>query len=156
MSLFFRNLFFTILQPGMVAGLIPFWLLGEKFKTTWVHPFMYYHFLGMLLCIFGFVLMFLCIIHFAIRGRGTLSPADPTKKLVIKGPYRFSRNPMYVGVLMMLTGQSIFFLSLVLAAYALMIFLAFTIFIKYFEEPRLRNDFRDEYEQYVSKVRSWF
>jgi protein-S-isoprenylcysteine O-methyltransferase Ste14 len=74
-------------------------------------------------------------------GKGTLSPADPTKKLVVKGLYRFSRNPMYVGVTMMLVGESIFFQSTALWTYSLIIFIAFNIFILFFEEPRLLDDF---------------
>jgi len=155
MSLFIRNLFFTILQPGMVAGLIPFWLIGEKLNTTYIQPFTFYQCLGMLIFTVGVVLTLICILHFAVHGRGTLSPAEPTKKMVIAGPYRFSRNPMYMGVMMMLIGESIFFLSLVLSAYSLFIFLAFHLFITYFEEPRLRKDFGDDYAEYLKKVRRW-
>lgn len=156
MSLFFRNLLYTTLQPGMVAGVIPYWLTGKNAKTTFAAPFVVYHFLGMLTFAIGFVLMLICIISFAIQGKGTLSPADPTRKLVIAGLYRFSRNPMYIGVMMMLIGESFFFQSNVLGAYSLLIFIAFNIFIIYFEEPRLRKDFADDYDIYVKQVRRWF
>ena len=109
MSLFLRNLFFTILQPGIVAILIPFWLSGKSLKTLFVQIFDWYHYLGLTIFTVGLVIMLICIISFGIRGKGTLSPADPTKKLVISGLYRFSRNPMYIGVMMMLIGESIFF-----------------------------------------------
>ena len=103
----------------------------------------------------GLAVLLTCIVSFATRGRGTLSPADPTKKLVISGLYRFSRNPMYIGVTMMLLGESIFFRSYVLGAYTLFIFIAFNIFIIFFEEPRLQDDFGSEYNQYTQKVRRW-
>lgn len=155
MSLFFRNLLFTILQPGMVAGLIPFWLTGKDFREGFAQPFTFSNFSGIFIFTIGFILMLTCIIGFAVQGRGTLSPADPTKKLVSTGLYRFSRNPMYIGVMMMLIGESIFFRLFVLAIYSLIIFTAFNIFIIYFEEPRLRKDFGDDYSKYMKAVRRW-
>jgi len=156
MSLFLRNLFFTILQPGMVAGLIPYWILGKKVEDTLAQTFNLYQYLAALLLVIGFAIMITCIIGFAIYGSGTLSPADPTKKLVIKGLYRYSRNPMYVGVMLMLIAESIFFQSVTLWRYTLFIFVAFYVFILIHEEPRLKRDFGDEYNQYIKKVRRWF
>jgi len=156
MSLFLRNLLFTILQPGIVAILIPFWLSERSLKTIFPQRFALNHFSGFSIFAIGFILMLTCIASFAIRGKGTLSPADPTKKLVISGPYRYSRNPMYIGVMMMLIGESIFFQSYVLVAYSLFIFIAFNIFIIFFEEPRLQDDFGSEYIEYIKKVRRWF
>ena len=155
MSLFFRNLVFTILQPGIVAILIPYLLSGKSIKSAFGQHFLTHHFLGLTIFAVGLVLMLICIVNFAIRGKGTLSPVDPTKKLVISGPYRFSRNPMYIGVTMMLIGGSIFFRSYVLAVYALLIFIAFYIFIVFFEEPRLQDEFGREYNEYAKKVRRW-
>ena len=100
--------------------------------------------------------MFHCIIRFAVEGRGTLSPADPTKKLVIKGLYGFSRNPMYVGVMMILIGEATFFQSGSLCIYLLFIFLAFNVFILLFKEPRLHEEFGEDYRTYCQKVRRWF
>lgn len=155
MSLFLRNLFFTILQPGIVAGLIPYRFVQPVLKTTIEEPFIFHHFVGLLIFLFGFILMLICIANFAMHGRGTLSPADPTKKLVITGPYKFSRNPMYIGVMMMLIGESIFFQSLAVAIYALFVFIAFYTFVVGFEEPRLRDSFGEEYDEYVKRVRRW-
>ncbi|MBE7173284.1 MAG: isoprenylcysteine carboxylmethyltransferase family protein [Williamsia sp.] len=103
----------------------------------------------------GSVIVLICVASFAIHGRGTLSPADPTKKLVISGLYKFSRNPMYIGVTMMLAGKSIFFQSYTLLVYAVLIFIAFNTFIIFFEEPRLQDDFGNEYNEYTRKVRRW-
>lgn len=155
MSLFFRNLLFTILQPGIVAILIPFWLSGKSIKEVFEQPFAWYHFSGFLIFAAGSVIMLICVASFAIRGKGTLSPADPTKKLVVSGLYRFSRNPMYVGVAMMLIGESIFFQSYIVGAYALLVVISFNIFIVFFEELRLLNDFGNEYKEYTKKVRRW-
>lgn len=155
LSLFFRNLFFTILQPGIVAGLIPFLVLNEKGKSICAQPMKFYHYSGAIVFLIGLIILIICIASFAVFGRGTLSPADPTKKLVVAGLYRFSRNPMYVGVTAMLIGESIFFQSVALWTYSLFIFVAFNIFIRFFEEPRLREDFGAAYKEYCTKVRRW-
>lgn len=155
LSLFIRNLIFTILQPGIVAGLIPFLILGDKANDLFLQPFQLAQYSGAIIFLAGFVIMLSCIISFAVKGRGTLSPADPTKKLVISGLYKYSRNPMYVGVTLILIGEAIFFQSVGLWIYALFIFTAFNIFIMFFEEPRLRNDFGEEYSRYCGKVGRW-
>ena len=68
-------------------------------------------------------------------GRGTLSPVDPTKKLVTSGLYRHTRNPMYVGVLMSLIGEALFFRSYQLGIFLLIMALIFNFFIMMVEEP---------------------
>ena len=157
LSLFIRNLIFTILQPGMVAGLIPYLILGDKVNDLFVQQLLHrgLHDSGAIIFLTGLSIMLTCIISFAIKGRGTLSPADPTKKLVVSGLYRFSRNPMYVGVTLILIGEAIFFQSVELWIYSLFIFIAFYIFIMLVEEPRLRKDFGEEYNRYCEKVRRW-
>ena len=143
-----------MLQPGIVAGLIPYLILsGNK---TLDSPLQFYQYLGLILFLIGLFIMFHCIIRFAVEGRGTLSPADPTKKLVIKGLYGFSRNPMYVGVMMILIGEATFFQSGSLCIYLLFIFLAFNVFILLFKEPRLHEEFGEDYRTYCQKVRRWF
>ena len=111
--------------------------------------------MGAFLFVIGFILMLICIVSFGTRGKGTLSPADPTKKLVASGIYRFSRNPMYIGVTMMLIGETIFFRSYGIGVYTAIVFVAFNIFIVLFEEPRLQEDFGEEYTQYTGEVRRW-
>ena len=155
-SLFLRNLFFTILQPGVVAGLIPYLILRYKVDDPFSGPFDFYKALGVLLFLTGLIIVFDCIIRFAVQGQGTLSPADPTKKLVIKGLYRFSRNPMYIGVMLILTGETIFFHPNDLWIYSLFVFFLFHLFVIFVEEPRLRRDFGEEYYQYCQKVGRWF
>ena len=155
LSLFLRNLIFTILQPGIVAGLIPFWILGYKVSDTFVQPLQFFQYAGAIVFVIGFLIMLSCIISFAVQGQGTLSPADPTKKLVITGLYKFLRNPMYVGVTLILIGETIFFQSVELGVYSLFIFIAFNFFTILVEEPRLKKDFGEEYNRYCEKVRRW-
>lgn len=159
LSLLFRNLIFTIIQPGLVAGLIPFWILEANSSLRsygiFVQSLQFHHYSGAIVFVVGLVIMLNCIISFATKGRGTLSPVDPTRKLVITGLYRFSRNPMYIGVMLILIGEAIFFQSGYLWIYLLFVFIAFNIFILLHEEPRLRRDFGEEYKRYCGKVRRW-
>lgn len=154
-SLLLRNLFFTILQPGIVAGLIPFFILDKKLVDLFRLPIRIHEKTGLFLFISGLIVMLICIFNFAVKGRGTLSPADPTKKLVSEGLYRYSRNPMYVGVMMILIGESVYTGSFSLLVYSLVILTAFHLFIVFREEPRLQRDFGEEYTEYSQKVRRW-
>lgn len=154
-SLFIRNLIFTMLQPGLVAGLIPLWITGFSINNIFDQVWQLHHYTGAIVFFIGFVIMLLCIIRFAVKGRGTLSPVDPTKKLVLSGLYHFSRNPMYVGVVLILIGEAIFFQSVALWMYSLFVFITFHMFIILVEEPRLRKDFGEDYKKYCKKVRRW-
>jgi len=154
LSLFFRNLFFTILQPGIVAGLVPYLIVKEK-ENDFGHPLLLYHYIAIFLFMAGILITLSCIINFAKKGKGTLSPADPTKKLVIAGLYKYSRNPMYIGVMLVLIGESVFFQQINLWIYTATILIAFNLFIIFFEEPRLRKDFGTAYELYCKKTRRW-
>jgi len=154
-SLLLRNFFFTILQPGVVAGLVPYLIVGKKTFALIKDPADWYHYLGIVLFIPGLIILLLCVLRFAFEGKGTLSPADPTKHLVAKGLYKYSRNPMYVGVMLMLLGECIYFRSVPLLIYASAIYLLFYLFIIYYEEPRLRRDFGEAYTRYCNNVRRW-
>ena len=153
-SLLLRNLFFTILQPGIVVGLVPYWILKNAaidFPSHWT----LLHCIGLIVFIPGLFIMLKCILQFAFEGKGTLSPADPTKHLVVKGLYKYSRNPMYIGVLLILLGEWIFFQLHAMLIYTFLIFILFNLFILFVEEPRLKKDFKNDYEVYCKKVRRW-
>lgn len=154
-SLLLRNLIFIVLQPGVFVVLLPYLILRsgghELLPANWSIA----HFIGIALIITGGTIMAACILRFITEGRGTISPLDPTKKLIVRGLYRYSRNPMYVGVMLTLVGGAVFSWSLPLLVYALMMFAAFNIFILLHEEPRLRRDFGEEYRAYCAQVRRW-
>jgi protein-S-isoprenylcysteine O-methyltransferase Ste14 len=154
-SLVLRNLLFTILQPGLVAGLIPYFILGSPVATTFKNGLTSLQYIAILIFAAGVAILFYCIGMFAIKGRGTLSPADPTKKLVVSGLYRCSRNPMYIGVILILIGEAVFFSSGSLWIYTAIVFIAFNLFIILHEEPRLKRDFGTEYQQYLNTVGRW-
>lgn len=155
LSLLLRNLLFTILLPGMSAGLIPYLIVRADLENLHARPLPFHHYLGVFIFLIGLFILLTCIIDFAVKGKGTLSPIDPTKKLVKTRWYRYSRNPMYVGVMLILLGEVQFMRSADLGIYMILVFLAFTLFIIFIEEPRLRRDFGEEYEEYCRQVRRW-
>ncbi len=97
-----------------------------------------------------------CIFTFATVGRGTPAPFDPPRRLVIRGPYRFVRNPMYIGAGLALASAALFYESLPLLGYAGLFFLATHVFVVGYEEPTLRRTFGQEYEAYCRQVRRWW
>ena len=155
-SLLLRNLFFTILQPGLVAGLIPYFIVRDTLANIWSNPFQWNHMVGLLIMVIGLLILLHCVYMFAKEGRGTLSPVDPTKALVAKGLYRYVRNPMYIGVMTILIGEAVFTSSMKLWLYAGLIFILFHLFIVFVEEPRLKRDFGEAYDSYRKSVGRWF
>ena len=97
-----------------------------------------------------------CIFTFAATGRGTPAPFDPPRRLVMKGPYRFARNPMYIGAGLALAGAALFYGSLPLLSYAALFYVATHFFVVWYEEPTLRRSFGQEYETYCREVRRWW
>ena len=155
-NLIFRNLFFTALQPGIVAGLIPLLLVKHQILSICHSPIAGYQYAGILVFLIGLSILFTCIIQFITQGKGTISPADPTKQLIVSGLYKYSRNAMYIGVLLLLAGETVFFASPLLLLYTIVVFIAFHLFILFVEEPRLEHKFGEEYQEYCSKVKRWF
>ena len=104
----------------------------------------------------GAVLALWCIFTFAFIGKGTPAPFDPPRRLVVKGPYRFVRNPMYIGAGLVLTGAMLFYESLSLLAYTGLFVLVTHFFVVLYEEPTLRRTFGTEYEAYNRRVGRWW
>ena len=154
-SLLLRNLFFIILQPGLVTVAAPYWIGGAQFQKAFNQPFTSYQNVSLIIFCVGFVILMACIFRFPFEGKGTISPLDETKQLVLGGLYRYSRNPMYTGAMLMLIAESMFIQSKNLAIYSAIVFICFNLFIIFHEEPRLQKDFGDQYSQYRKKVRRW-
>lgn len=111
--------------------------------------------IGLPLMIAGGALAAWCIVTFVTRGRGTPSPFDAPRRLVIRGPYRFTRNPMYVGALSLLIGLALVQRSLAVLALAAFALTFVTLFVRLYEEPTLRESFDGEYEAYCRDVPRW-
>lgn len=111
---------------------------------------------GILIGTAGAVVALWCILAFASIGRGTPMPLDPPRRLVIKGPYRFVRNPMYLGAALALVGAALVYESLPLLGYAGLFLIATHLFVVWHEEPTLRRTFGQDYEAYCGRVRRWW
>ena len=149
-----RSIAMAILIPGTVVGYIPHRILAPlelPLTSAWSLE----QFLGSLAFGCGLVVLLACIWEFAHYGRGTLAPFDETKRLVVEGLYRYVRNPMYVGVVLTLLGESIFFRSGRLLLWAGIFFGVTNFFVMGYEEPRLRARFGAQYERYCRKVGRW-
>jgi protein-S-isoprenylcysteine O-methyltransferase Ste14 len=143
-----KNLFSFIL-PITVLIIVPIYI-EQDFSTT---P------LNLLLClpfmIAGLTVMFITISSFIRIGKGTLAPWSPTKKLVIRGLYRYVRNPMIMGVMSVLIGESIVFWSRSILEWTGIFFLINTIYFIIYEEPDLEQKFGEEYRKYKKNVGRW-
>ncbi len=148
-----RSLLWTILLPGMIAGFIPWRFFGvSRVHLTLTNPL---DLLGVLLIAAGVALLAACIWEFATRGRGTLSPVDPPKELVVRGLYRYVRNPMYVSVITIILGEALLARSSALVLYWAIFFTAANLFVVLYEEPALRRQFGESYERYTKRVGRW-
>ena len=146
-----KSLFFLILVPGVFVILIPLaWLrAGPQVETgllAW---------LAIPLWLVGWTVIIWCFRDFLVKGRGTPAPFDPPKDLVATGPYRYVRNPMYVGVELALVGNFLWFGYWWMLAYAVFLFATFHLFILVYEEPTLRGKFGASYEAYLTEVPRW-
>ena len=143
-----RSLAAAALLPGTVTIFVP-WLILRRSDATVTH------WSGLVLLALGAVILVRCIRDFAAAGRGTLAPVDPPKHLVASGLYRYVRNPMYVGVVLILAGEAWVFWSGALLLYAAAFFLVANLFIVFYEEPALQRTFGESYGDYLRTVPRW-
>ena len=148
-----RSLFWTIAFPGFFAGYVPWRFFGlSEIRADALRPAQ----IPALLCIgAGAVLLAMCIFEFARSGRGTLSPLDPPRTLVVRGLYRYVRNPMYLSVTMIVLGEVMLTRSSALAIYWAVWFAGVNLFVIGYEEPTLRRTFGASYEEYTRQVGRW-
>jgi protein-S-isoprenylcysteine O-methyltransferase Ste14 len=111
---------------------------------------------GVALVVIGALLAVWSILVFVFVGRGTPAPFDPPRRLVIRGPYTFVRNPMYIGAGIALSGAALFYESIGLFAYVIAYFVILHLFVLLYEEPTLRRTFGAEYDEYLERVRRWW
>jgi protein-S-isoprenylcysteine O-methyltransferase Ste14 len=148
----FNTLLFTILVPATVAGWIPRTLRGNAPLTSDVAL----RWLSFALIAIGIAIyLHTAFWGFALRGLGTPAPIAPPSKLVAEGLHRYVRNPMYLGVLMIVIGQAVLYRSMALVEYAAAIWLAAHLFVLLYEEPILQRKFGEEYREYRRRVPRW-
>lgn len=154
MSVIAKTLIFTILVPGSITVWMPYLLLSSRL-AVYSHEIGSFRRAGILPIALGTVFYLWCAWDFAFAGRGTPAPLDPPRLLVTRGLYRQVRNPIYVGVLLILAGEAALFESLTLLIYALFVWLVFHIFVVAYEEPTLKEKFGTPYEEYRKAVPRW-
>ena len=148
-----RSLLWTILLPGVLAGYLPWRYFGlREARIDWWTPA---SLLGLVIIVLGALLLGACILEFARRGRGTLSPVDPPRHLVVSGLYRFVRNPMYLSVTMIVLGEALVARSQSLVIYWVIWFACVNLFVIGYEEPTLRQTFGASYDAYTQQVGRW-
>lgn len=142
---------FTIFVPGTVAGYIPWTLRRHSPMVAGPERWLAFSVIAVGIGIY------LCTAFwgFALIGGGTPAPIAPTKKLVVKGLHRFVRNPMYIGVGLVIGGQAWLFHSTHIAIYLLIFGIAVELFVLLYEEPTLRRQFGEEYDRYCAQVPRW-
>jgi len=152
-SLALRSLLWTFLLPGIFAGYVPLRFFGlARVQVSFQNPL---HLVGLLTLGLGAALLLTCIWEFARSGRGTLSPVDPPRELVVRGLYRYVRNPMYLSVTMIVFGELLLTGSRGLLLYWVIWFVGVNLFVMGYEEPTLRRRFGESYERYTREVRRW-
>ena len=151
MKLFLKNLLFTILIPGTVSVYLPLLIvLGKP-----MHPSLGAQVSGVFLLALGSAIYLWTVWDFAIQGRGTPLPLDAPKKLVVRGLYHYVRNPMYLGVLLVIVGWAVLFTNVWLLLYTIGVGVLVHLFVVFYEEPRLMQLFGIEYADYLHRVSRW-
>ncbi|MFK7906772.1 MAG: isoprenylcysteine carboxylmethyltransferase family protein, partial [Chitinophagales bacterium] len=126
------------------------WGLGFKGEQAY-----FFYFLAIIFIIIGLYFVISTIRLFSKVGKGTLAPWHPTQKLIVRGLYQRMRNPMIIGVLFILSGETIFFGSEYLLAWFLLFFIVNHIYFLFSEEPQLQKRFGSSYERYRQNVPRW-
>jgi protein-S-isoprenylcysteine O-methyltransferase Ste14 len=150
----FRSLVYAALFISVVLVFIPEQILRAT-GITRPAEIGAWHGVGLGLVVLGGALAIWCILTFALVGKGTPAPFDPPRKLVAAGPYRWVRNPMYVGAGTALTGAALFYQSAALVAFAAGFLVVAHLFVVFYEEPTLERTFGARYADYRNAVPRW-
>ncbi|WP_199548924.1 isoprenylcysteine carboxylmethyltransferase family protein [Streptomyces sp. N35] len=143
---------FFVVAPGSVAGLVPWLPTGWSAGGPWWGPV---RVAGWALLGVSAALLLHAFARFALHGLGTPAPVAPTAHLVVTGAYRHVRNPMYVAVTAVILAQGLVLARPVLLGYAIAAWAVMAAFVIGYEEPKLREQFGQEYEDYRVAVRGW-
>lgn len=153
-SLALGALAFFVAAPGTVAGFIPFLLTDGRPAPALLGPD-WTRWAGMPLVAAGAASLVESFVRFVTVGRGTPAPVAPPDQLVVTGQYRYVRNPMYVALLAIVTGEGLLLARPILFAYAGLLALAFHLRVLFYEEPRLTAQFGAGYDDYRRHVPRW-
>jgi protein-S-isoprenylcysteine O-methyltransferase Ste14 len=148
-----KTLILLIVFPGIVLFYVPYEIVTSSSIATFRLGILCYT--AVITWLLGVSISLWCVWDFVSRGRGTPAPIDPPKELVVGGLYKIVRNPMYIGILLILLGHIFWFQSIWLVLYAVCVFIAFHLFVVFYEEPTLRKKFGDSYKRFSQRVPRW-
>jgi protein-S-isoprenylcysteine O-methyltransferase Ste14 len=148
--LLLRNLLFTLIVPGTVSVYVPLLLTRDGVAGPGLAIFV-----ALALFAVGGAIYTWCVWDFAAFGRGTPAPIDAPQRLVVRGLYRYTRNPMYVGVLTVLLGWAFLFQDTTVLVYAICVGIFFHLFVVLYEERHLARRYGAEYHDYCRSVGRW-
>ena len=143
---------FFFLVPGTIGGLIPWSLVRDHSRFGMPQAVV----AGALLVIAGLVGVIAAFVQFVREGRGTPAPIAPTEELVVGGLYRYVRNPMYVAVGSIITGQALIFTSTAVLWWLLAFMVLVFSFVTFYEQPTLRRTYGESYATYLAAVPGWW
>jgi len=152
--LFIRGLVHVTLVFGVMGVMVPFLISRlDRFLPRFTFGWAYWT--GAIIFVSGILMGLCCTLLLAAKGLGTPSPYNPPKRLVMDGPYKYMRNPMAVSFVVTLLGEGIFFASLAILAYSVLIFLIYHMLIIPWEERNLERRFGSLYMEYKARVPRW-
>src|SRR5687767_5144180 len=165
MIMLLRHLLAVAVLPFVMAVVIPVWLARRDHLTlaaAGTVPLLLVQLAGVLVLVIGIVFFASSLRRFAGEGKGALAPWDPPRELVVRGPYRYVRNPMIFGVILVLIGEALVLLSTSHMWWALIFFGINAGYIPLLEEPQLESRFGDSYVEYrrnvprlIPRLRPW-
>jgi protein-S-isoprenylcysteine O-methyltransferase Ste14 len=146
---------FFVAAPGTVAGLVPWLITGWQLQKPISAVAVARIAVGAVILVAALIVLVRAFARFVVEGRGTPAPIGPTDRLVVGGDYRFVRNPMYLAVVSAVFGQALIFGSVALLLYATAVWAVMAAFVRWYEEPWLRERYGLEYDRYCAAVRAW-
>jgi len=144
---------FLVVAPGVVAGLVPWWLTRWRLGRLYWVPV---RIAGAVVIAAGAAVLIGAFAQFALDGRGTPAPVAPTEQLLVRGLYRYVRNPMYLAVVAVIAGEALVLGRPVLLGYAAAVGAAFAAFARWYEQPALGRRYGAQYEAYRRAVPGWW
>jgi protein-S-isoprenylcysteine O-methyltransferase Ste14 len=144
---------FLVIAPGVVAGLVPWWLTGWRMGHPYPVPV---RIAGGVAAVGGIGVLIYAFAQFVVEGLGTPAPPAPTELLVVGGLYRYVRNPMYLAVLAAIAGQALVLSRPVLLTYAAAVGATVGAFVRWYEQPALARRYGAQYEAYQRDVPGWW
>jgi protein-S-isoprenylcysteine O-methyltransferase Ste14 len=153
-KLILKSILITISMPGVGIILLPYLILKASGGFNWP-AISIVNIIAFIFGLFSLFLLLQCIWGFAAYGKGTLAPIDPPKHLVVGGFYKYTRNPMYLGVIGVLVSEAVLFRSMDILIYLFIYGIIFNLLVIFYEEPKLRAQFGESYKEYCQGVPRW-